>query len=299
MWYLALRQELNPRTAQVESSHEPLFRDIKSNLTTASRAEKVFKTGIPLNQRGEHNVPKKYLKSALFTPEGDKQGYFVYHNGSFIAVESDFTHCFWYTVKYDNQKSCWVSHKLPKPEYGLDIPDSKVTDRSEWGPISDGKDDSDQSDHEDTKSEGHLESIDIKIPTLEEERSEKQLEKLAKHMPTLSRPRSHTASSRLPPITTVMAMQTTTEPTRVDTLGEGTSSAQKEEPHLTTHPILVGLVVQDSHTKARRRRWWRRRRWRGRGRRTRASKAWERPERSKQWYKAKWQRTSHLQWKPL
>ena len=27
--YLALRQELNPRTTQVESSHDPLYRDIR------------------------------------------------------------------------------------------------------------------------------------------------------------------------------------------------------------------------------------------------------------------------------
>ena len=113
---------------QVESSPELLFRDIKSNLTTASRAEKVFKEGISLNRRGECNVPKRFLKAALYTPTGDKQGYFVYHNSLFIPVEFDFTHCFWYIVKYNNQQSCWVSHKLPKPQYGLDIPDSKVTD---------------------------------------------------------------------------------------------------------------------------------------------------------------------------
>ena len=89
-------------------------------------------------------------------PEGDEQGNFVYHNGSFIAVESDFTHCFWYIVKYDNQRSCWVSHRLPKPEYGLDIPDFEDTDRSEWGLIDDSKSDSDQSDHEDNKSNGNV-----------------------------------------------------------------------------------------------------------------------------------------------
>ena len=126
--YQALRQELNPRTTQVESSHDPLYRDIISNLAVASRAEKVFKAGIPLNQRGERNVPKKYRKVATYTPEGDEQGYFVYHNGSFVPVEFDFTHCFWYIVKYDDQRSCWISHKLPSSAYGLDIPDSEVTD---------------------------------------------------------------------------------------------------------------------------------------------------------------------------
>ena len=112
--YLALRQELNPRTTQVESSHDPLYRDIKSNLTVAFKAEDVFKAGIPLNRRGERNVPKKFLKAATYTPKGDEQGYFVYHNGSFYPVEFDFTHCFWFQVKYNDQRSCWVSHKLPR-----------------------------------------------------------------------------------------------------------------------------------------------------------------------------------------
>ena len=93
-----------------------------------SRAEKVFKEGLPLNRRGEHNVPKKYLKSVLFTPEGDTQGYYIYHKGSFVPIEFDFMHCFWYIVKYDNQRSCWVSHKLPTEDYNLNIPDSEVTD---------------------------------------------------------------------------------------------------------------------------------------------------------------------------
>ena len=136
-----------------------------------SRAEKVFIAGIPLNRRGERNIPKKYLKAAVYMPKGDEQGYFVYHNSLFLPVEFDFTHCFWYIVKYDNQQSTWVSHKLPKPEYGLEILDSEVTDWSEWGPIDDGQDDSDQSDQEETKSEAHPESINIKIPTQEEERS--------------------------------------------------------------------------------------------------------------------------------
>ena len=54
--YLAARQELNPKLTQVESSHGPLFRDIKSNLTMVSRTEKVFKAGVSLNWRGERNI---------------------------------------------------------------------------------------------------------------------------------------------------------------------------------------------------------------------------------------------------
>ena len=135
----------------------------------------------------------------------------MYHNNSFFPVEFDFTHCFWYIVKYDNQRSCWISHKLPPSNYRLDISDSEVTDRSEWGPIDDGKSDSEEEEEEeeDTKSIGHPDSINIKIPTKEEEKSERQL---AEQFPVLSRSRSHPASSRLPPITTIMTTQVTTEP---------------------------------------------------------------------------------------
>ena len=219
--YLALRQELNLETTQVESSHEPLSHDIKSNLPMASRAEKVFKEGVPLNRRGERNIPKRYLQVVVYSP--DEQGYFVYHNDLYIAVEFDFTHCFWYTVKYNNQESCWKTFSIPEPDIGLYILDSEVVDRSEWGPVDNGRDSSDEEDE--TKSKAHPESIDIKISTQEEEKTERQLEKLAEQFPALSRLRSHTATSRLPPITAIMATQTTTEPTHTISTEEGTSSA--------------------------------------------------------------------------
>ena len=66
-----------------------------------------------------------------------------------------------------------MSHKLPPSTYRLDIPDSEVTDQSEWGPIDDGKDSTDK--EEDAQSIGHPDSIDIKIPTHEEEKTERQL----------------------------------------------------------------------------------------------------------------------------
>ena len=94
----------------------------------ASRAEKVFKAGLPLNRRGEHNVPKKFVTTASFEKVGDEAGYYAYHQGSYFPVEFDFTHCFWYIIKYNNQKSCWESHKLPTEDFGLNIPDSEVTD---------------------------------------------------------------------------------------------------------------------------------------------------------------------------
>ena len=134
-------------------------------------------------------------------------------------------HCFWYIVKYNNQKSCWESYKLPLKEYNLDIPDSKVTNRSEWGPIDNTN--YDQSDAEDNKSIGQPESIDIKIPTEEEAKSERQLEKLAESIPILTRPRSHTATSRLPPITTVMTTQTTTDPMQTLATEEGPSTIHR------------------------------------------------------------------------
>ena len=102
--YHALRQEY--QKTQVKSSHKLLSRDIKSNLLMASRAEQVFNKGLAINRRGEHNIPKKYLKAALYATEGDEAGYFVYYKGLCIPVEFDFTHCFWYIVKYDKQRSC-------------------------------------------------------------------------------------------------------------------------------------------------------------------------------------------------
>ena len=178
------------------------------NLPTASRAQKVFKASVALNQRGGRNVPKKFLKAAAYETVGDKIGYYIYHQGSFFPIEFDFENCFWFIVKYNNQSSCWESYKLSTKDFCLDIPDSEVTDPSTWGPINDRKD----SDEEDTKSEKSPESIDIKVPTEAEEKSEKQLGKLAELIPTLSRTRSNTATSRLPPITTVMSTQTIVEP---------------------------------------------------------------------------------------
>ena len=101
----------------------------------------------------------------------------------YFPIEFKFTNCFWYLVKYNKQKSCWESNKLFTNDYNLNIPDDKVKDWSEWGPINGAV--SNNSDIEDNKSEGQLESIDIKIPTQEEERSERQLEKLAESIPTL------------------------------------------------------------------------------------------------------------------
>ena len=167
--FLVLCQE--QQMTQVKSSHEPSSCDIKLNLPMASRAEKVFKARLHLNWRGERNVPKKFIKAASFEKVGDETGYYAYHQGSYFPVEFDFTHCFWFIVKYNNQKSCWESYKLPTEDFGLNILDSEVTDRSEWGPIDDRH--SDHSDEEDTKSEGHPESINIKIPTKEEETFER------------------------------------------------------------------------------------------------------------------------------
>ena len=190
--YKALRQE---QQTQVESRHESSSRDIKSNLPTASRAQKVFKAGLALKQRGGCNVPKKFLKAAAYETVGDQTGYYVYHQGSFFPIEFDFENCFWFIVKYYNQTSCWESYKLPTEDFCLNIPDSEVTDPSTWGPIDDGKD----SDEEDARSEKIPESIDIKVPTETEEKSEKQLGKLAELIPTFPRTRSNTATSRLPP----------------------------------------------------------------------------------------------------
>ena len=160
--FLTLRQE--QEATQAESSHELSSCDIKSNLLIASRAEKVFVKGVLINRRGERNIPKRYLQDVVYATVGDDTGYFAKLKGAYFPIEFDFTHCFWYLVKYSTQKSCWESNKLPTEEYNLEIPDYHVVDQSEWGPIDGAQ--SDHSDIEDNKSEGHPESINIKSPQM-------------------------------------------------------------------------------------------------------------------------------------
>ena len=179
----------------------------------------------------------------MYATVGDNTGYFVEFKGAYFPIEFDFTHCFLFLVKYNKQKSCWEFNKLPTEEYHPDIPDSEVTDWSEWGPID--KESSDNSDTEDTKSEGQPENIDIKIPTQDEERSKRQWEKLAESIPILTWPRSNTATSRLPPITTVMATQTMTEPIQAITT-EGEQSSPKRVEDLQEKTLTqYGLADQE------------------------------------------------------
>ena len=178
-----------------------------------------------VTRRGDCNVPKRYLQDTKYATVGDNTGYFMKFKGVYLPIEFDFTHCFWYFVKYNTQKSCWESNKLPTEEYNLDIPDYHVTNQSEWGPLDREK--SNNSNIEDNKSEGQPKSIDIKIPTKEEEKSERQLEKLDESIPVLTQPRSNTATSRLPPITTIMATQTMTEPTQAIAAEGEVSSTQR------------------------------------------------------------------------
>ena len=105
-----------------------LYCDFKSNLLVVSRAEKVFKKGLPINRRGDCNIPKRYLQDATYVTVGDDTGYFVKYKSAYFHIEFDFTHCFWYLVKYNTQKSCWESNKLPTEDYNLDIQDYHIID---------------------------------------------------------------------------------------------------------------------------------------------------------------------------
>ena len=60
--YQALCQELNPRTTQVKSSHDPLYCDIKSNLPVASRAEKSSRQGYHWIEEGNTTSPRNIAK---------------------------------------------------------------------------------------------------------------------------------------------------------------------------------------------------------------------------------------------
>ena len=90
--------------------------------------EKIFKKNTELNRRGDRNIPKMYLKAATYTTVGNDTGYFVEFKGTYFPIEFNFMNCFWFLVKYNKQKSCWKSNKLPTKEYHLNIIDSEVTD---------------------------------------------------------------------------------------------------------------------------------------------------------------------------
>jgi hypothetical protein len=198
--------------AQVEQV-ESLTRNIKSNLTLASRTDS-FQQGSRLLRRGERTIPKRYIKSAHWLKVGDDEGYFAVHKGTYFPIEFNYEHCYWYCVKYSDIRSTWETLRVAPSEYFLDIQDDKVVPRSDWGLLDQ---DDPKTDNEEGPSycfgkpssnsqQGGPEDIDIRIPEGRDEQDEAQLQVLAAAIPVLTSDQTKS----YPTFSTIMATQTQT-----------------------------------------------------------------------------------------
>ena len=118
-------------SAQVEQN-VPLERNINSDFTLAATTTKY------IDQRGERNVPKRYLKEADWCEDGPLgTGYYIacLDNPSIlIPIDFNFKHLQW--VCTHPKKDRFVVERPAPARYGLRIFDEERTqDRSHWGPI--------------------------------------------------------------------------------------------------------------------------------------------------------------------
>jgi hypothetical protein len=198
--------------AQVEQ-YESLTRNIKSNLTLASRTDS-FQQGSRLLRRGERTIPKRYIKSAHWLKVGDDEGYFAVHKGTYFPIEFNYEHCYWYCVKYSDIRSTWETLRVAPSEYFLDIQDDEVVPRSDWGLLDQ---DDPETDNEEGPSyrfgepssesqQGGPEDIDVQIPEERNEHYEAQLQALAAAIPVLT----SNQTKSYPTFSTIMATQTQT-----------------------------------------------------------------------------------------
>jgi hypothetical protein len=199
--------------AQVEQ-YESLTRNIKSNLTLASRTDS-FQQGSRLLQRGEQTVPKRYIKSANWLKVGDDEGYFAVHKGTYFPIEFNYEHCYWYCVKYSDIRSTWETLRVAPSEYFLDIQDDKVVPRSDWGLLDQNDSETDNEEGPSYRfgepsggesQQGGPEDIDIQIPEEKDEQYEAQLQVLAAAIPVLTSDQTKS----YPTFSTIMATQTQT-----------------------------------------------------------------------------------------
>ena len=126
-------------STQVEQN-VPLERNINSDFTLAAT------TLDYLDQRGEHNVPKRYLKEADWCENGTLgAGYYIADPDDptiLIAVDFNFKYLQWGCTHPKKDK--FVVKRPAPARYGLCIFDKERTqDRSCWGPI-DGTPDKDE-----------------------------------------------------------------------------------------------------------------------------------------------------------
>ena len=126
-------------TAQVEQSVQ-LERNINSDFTLAATTVEY------IDQRGERNVPKRYLKEADWCEDGPLgTGYYIADPDDpsiLIPIDFNFKHLQWGCTH--PKKDRLVVERPAPARYGLRIFDEERTqDRSRWGPI-DGTPDEDE-----------------------------------------------------------------------------------------------------------------------------------------------------------
>ena len=133
--------------------------DIKLDLSVALS----YETDIILEHRGEHNVPKKYLKDTHWDAHNNTDGtidlgYFAQdRNGNYITVDFDFNTLTWGTTHLKRNGKYRLT--IPAPiELGLRIVDEERGPQSDWGPIDRAKESSDTPDDQSDEEEDNLNS---------------------------------------------------------------------------------------------------------------------------------------------
>ena len=172
--------------AQVEPNVQP-ERNINSDFTLATT------TLDYLEQRGEHNVPKRYLKDADWCEDGPLgPGYYIADSDDpsiLIAIDFNFKHLQWGCTHPKKDK--FVVKRLAPARYGLHIFDEERTqDQSQWGPL-DRSPDEDEAPNPQFKfgseAGGDTPDPDIVIPQFPEE--ENKITAIAQLIPSyISKP---------------------------------------------------------------------------------------------------------------
>ena len=155
-------------SAQVEQN-VPLKRNINSDFTLAATTLEY------LDQRGERNVPKRYLKEADWCEDGPLgTGYYIADPDNpsiLIPIDFNFKHLQWGCTH--QKKDRFVLERPAPTQYGLRIFDEERTqDRSRWGPIDRTPDEEEQPDPQfkfGSEAGGDTLDPDIVIPKSQEE----------------------------------------------------------------------------------------------------------------------------------
>ena len=149
-----------------------------------------------VEQRGERNVPKRYLKSARWLKQGSLgEGYYAPgekdENGKNIKTPVDFNFSFiqWGILSEEKGRIC-IDRPAPI-SLGLRIYDHKRVDRSQWGPIDREPDEEETATtkpfrfgSDDEKDDTPKDRDEYIPPNNKAELTEEQIAELARLFPT-------------------------------------------------------------------------------------------------------------------